>query len=183
MTADPSTVETHASPPPPEERGAPPSVLEKVLATTEPPPAAVDAAHSTSMSTTTPLTDLFESAGVLGLGASVALLWVDGLAAFGAVGGAVAVLCVASWLRVRKARTNERQLTAPRFQFSEGQLAAACASNSGLPAEAVAVLKRVSPAVELSQWQLTTLLAANMDEGRAAEVLPLVVRFATVRQF
>jgi hypothetical protein len=135
-----------------------------------------DEALSTSVTTTTPLTDLLESIGVLAVGAALPLITVGPFLAAGALAAGVLAFIWASRRRRRKARANEEELRAPRYAFSAEQLATALAS--GPSPEARGVFEALEPDETLSQWQLAHLLARHMGDARGAEVLPLVLRYA-----
>jgi hypothetical protein len=62
--------------------------------------------------------------------------------------------------------------------LSAEQLSAAVAS--GLGPDAVGVVKVLRPGEKMSRWQLSYLLATQLGDGRATEVLPLVLRYAHV---
>jgi hypothetical protein len=135
-------------------------------------------ALSTNVSTTTPVTDLLESLGVLAAGATIPLLWVGTLASGGAAVAAVGALWWAWRRRTRKSFANEEDVRALRYVFSPEQLSAAVAS--GLGPDAVGVMKVLRPGEKMSRWQLSYLLATQLGDGRATEVLPLVLRYAHV---
>lgn len=147
-----------------------------------PPPESAVASHPdqalSTATTTTPVTDLLESVGVLAGGAAIPLLVAGPLFAGGAAVIAVIALSWAQGRRRRKARENEDDLRAPRYMFSAEQLATALASSPPPEAHGVFVALQLQPGEPLSQWQLAHLLASHMGDARSTEVLPHVLRYA-----
>jgi hypothetical protein len=133
-------------------------------------------AVSMSVTTTSPGTDLLESVGVLAAGAALPLIAVGGWFVAAAAVTSVLALMWAGNRRRAKARANEDELRAPRYMFSAEQLATALASSP--PPEARGVFEALQPDETVSQWQLAHLLTSHMGDGRGAEILPLVLRYA-----
>lgn len=130
------------------------------------------------VSTTTAMTDLVETLGVLSIAAAFPALLVKWWLLPILIAAGVLLFVWAAARREEKAEENELELREPKYRFTAAQLASL--GRTDLTREAGTVLAATLPPGErVSRWQLVQLLGAEMGESRASETLPNVLRYAS----
>lgn len=137
----------------------------------EPP----DGPVSAKVTTTTALTDLLETLGVLSI-ASVPAVWIISAWLIPlSIAAGVGFFWWSGKRREMRAFQNENDLRRPQYLFTAQQLGNI---KAGVSVEAANALCAIPPRLPVSRWQLLRLLSDEMGEARANETLPAVLRYA-----
>jgi hypothetical protein len=138
-----------------------------------------DEALAAEVTTTTAMTDLLESLGVLAAGAGVTLLFARSWLGLVLLVLAALFLWLSYRRRARNAFRNEQDLRDLKYEFSAAQIQTMIAAP--LAPGATTALQFLNASEPVSRWQVETLLQAHMGEAPAAQALPLVLSYAQKR--